>query len=756
MRSTPWLVLGSCLFLLSVGCAGNKNNGKHTQCSDGIDNDADGLIDFPADPGCTSADDDTEDSLPSPQCNDGRDNDGDGKVDYPNDPGCYAPQQDDETDDCPNGPGCPQCSDGKDNDNNGIIDFPGDPGCTAASDTDEYTENPVACGSNVHIKQLPFDNHISATIMNGASGLQSPTCGGTGIEDVYELRLTQPKVVVATTDTTLTSADTVLYIRGANCVDPTSEKICNDDVSSTNKASTITVALQPGTYYLVVDAHDAATSGSYDLTVHFYVGEGVPCQSADECGPGLVCRVPLGGTDKVCSKHECEDGVDNDADGKIDYPNDPGCLSPKGDDETDTCPNGASCPECGNGRDDDGDGFIDYPADPQCLAASSASEACVSHEPVVAITTAMTMGDTTGQTNDFKPACGSSVSTAPDRTYRLDVPLMTQLNLNLTATWDTVSALYNSTCGGTAISCSDPLNMTVTNVAAGTYYYVVDGYSTSAFGPFTINVSGKIANAQSCESALAQSGAITCGNGYACKGTVGSRTCQPALCSDGIDNDGDGKIDYPFDPGCDSPADDTEANPAILPVCSDGINNDPTQDTLIDFPADFGCAAASDTSEVFCMVETDVSSEVAVTAHVTTGTTTGKANDLTPGCSSFSTASDVTVGLQLPVPVVTLVVDTIGSAYDTVLTMHDTHCAMELGCDDDSGGSLKSKITLSNVGAGNYSITVDGYSSNNGAFTLNVLGTVAPMTSCVSPLFVSGVLACPSPTTCTGTPKKCQ
>ena len=43
------------------------------QCSDGIDNDGDGRIDFPADPGCTSASDNDEFNV-SPQCSDGIDN----------------------------------------------------------------------------------------------------------------------------------------------------------------------------------------------------------------------------------------------------------------------------------------------------------------------------------------------------------------------------------------------------------------------------------------------------------------------------------------------------------------------------------------------------------------------------------------------------------------------------------------------------------------------------------------------------------
>jgi hypothetical protein len=39
----------------------------------------------------------------------------------------------------------------------------------------------------------------------------------------------------------------------------------------------------------------------------------------------------------------------------------------------------------------------------------------------------------------------------------------------------------------------------------------------------------------------------------------------PPQCSDGIDNDGDGKIDYPADPGCKSPEDDDERCPVCPP-----------------------------------------------------------------------------------------------------------------------------------------------------------------------------------------------
>jgi len=69
------------------------------QCNDGIDNDGDGLTDFPADPGCTDANDNDEtDASPAAQCSDGIDNDGDGLTDFPADPGCTDANDNNESD----------------------------------------------------------------------------------------------------------------------------------------------------------------------------------------------------------------------------------------------------------------------------------------------------------------------------------------------------------------------------------------------------------------------------------------------------------------------------------------------------------------------------------------------------------------------------------------------------------------------------------------------------------------------------------
>lgn len=148
----------------------------------------------------------------------------------------------------------------------------------------------------------------------------------------------------------------------------------------------------------------------------------------------------------------------------------------------------------------------------------------------------------------------------------------------------------------------------------------------------------------------------------------------------------------------------------------------------------------------------------AITSTPIAGTTAGMTNNFpSNSCQSTSTGPDVAFGLQLPVPVTTLVLDLSTSAYDTVLSLRDTQCTTQLGCDDDSGDpSNQSKLTVNNLAAGSYAVVVDGYNSASGAFTLAVRGTVAAGTSCTSPLFAAGVLACPMGTTCTGTPATCQ
>jgi len=70
----------------------------------------------------------------------------------------------------------------------------------------------------------------------------------------------------------------------------------------------------------------------------------------------------------------CANGLDDDSDTFVDYPNDPGCIGTSDDDET-NAPAAPPIAICSNGLDDDSDGLIDYPNDPGCLDSSYSSEA---------------------------------------------------------------------------------------------------------------------------------------------------------------------------------------------------------------------------------------------------------------------------------------------------------------------------------------------------------------------------------------------
>jgi len=87
---------------------------------------------------------------------------------------------------------------------------------------------------------------------------------------------------------------------------------------------------------------------------------------------------------------------------------------------------------------------------------------------------------------------------------------------------------------------------------------------------------------------------ITFGSGGNGGGGGGTTTYQ---CNDGIDNDSDGLVDYPYDLGCTWTTDNTEYN-YIAPVvyeCNDGIDND--INGLIDYPQDLGCTSSTDNIE---------------------------------------------------------------------------------------------------------------------------------------------------------------
>ena len=72
-----------------------------------------------------------------------------------------------------------------------------------------------------------------------------------------------------------------------------------------------------------------------------------------------------------------------------------------------------------------------------------------------------------------------------------------------------------------------------------------------------------------------------------------------------------------------------------------------------------------------------------------------------------------------------LVVDTIGSGFDTGLALYTGSCGSlsQVACDDDSGGNLTSKITISATGGVTYYILAGGYNGYSGNLVLHLAFT---------------------------------
>jgi hypothetical protein len=178
----------------------------------------------------------------------------------------------------------PECADGLDNDGDGFIDM-ADPGCTAADDTSESIYATSCHGTGGTIYDATFadtsqDVFITGSTV-GAPSVFTPTDGSgdcstnasnSGPELVFFYRnFTYKSPVYFTLDTATTNYDTVLYVRQADCLNPTIE-LCNDDYAywyySMNN-SEIDVNLPAGDYFIFVDGYQGFghEAGNFQLII---------------------------------------------------------------------------------------------------------------------------------------------------------------------------------------------------------------------------------------------------------------------------------------------------------------------------------------------------------------------------------------------------------------------------------------------------------------------------------------------------------
>ena len=545
-------------------------------CLDGVDNDGDGIADFPFDPGCRSAGDSDELNPPNaPACADGDDNDGDALVDYPDDPGCTGAGDSDEEDKAVR----PACADGLDNDRDGHIDYPDDDGCQAAADYDERG----SCGDRydppVVMAGVPVVTDISRGVFRSHG-----TCGGQGNpETVFLYRVERRlEALEITTVGEGTTVATTLYVRRQACLDDAAEVGCDREPDGLMPPGHALRIENPdrGDYYIFVDGV-AGAAGPVQLTVN------------------------------EVQQAECLNGVDDDGNGRVDYPSDPGCDEAQDRDET--AP--ADPPACANDEDDDGDGAVDYPLDFGCISAAGNSEVDRCGQGVrfqeFPADRDFVLGDTSMGTNEMSGSCGGR--NQKEIIFHYSNPFNARLTFSTNHPETTVPTVVygRRDCDGAELpapaGCDDGAlggmqhgRITIDRAAVGDYWIIVDT-TLGQGGPFKLSVDVRRLDPGCVDGRDNDGDGAVDGDDPGCEDAADEDEADPpanaarAACRNDADDDGDGFIDFPYDPGCSARGDADEADPEVVPQCANGADDD--EDTRFDFPLDPGCQSRGDDNE---------------------------------------------------------------------------------------------------------------------------------------------------------------
>ena len=551
------------------GCEFGMCIGVH-QCEDGLDNDLDGAVDYPEDFSCDSLIDDDE-KLPMAQCQDGLDNDGDLLVDL-DDPGCSNNQDNDEfnflshleLEDIElffeNGT--------KLNVNeNSVISAPAKENVTligTVKNTYTIPEGVSIENSNVTIlvegilgkdlklfknvgKLTPqeefifnfefnteddggiFDTSLETLGIDGVSGdlhedlfqfkleVISSDIHDIGLKEDYDgfghrIRIkNESNAIVPDEIVEFEPNDTIdLQFLTENKGDfvenvsievaivksdgtivfkefKTKDNLAIGGSTTTGNKNNFALNFPSGDYNItvnidIINFNDANPEDNFALRQMTLLGEAQCNDKIDNDLDGAIdypedfsCD-SLIDDDELLPKSQCQDGLDNDGDLLVDL-DDPGCKNNQDDDESD----GTS--QCQDKIDNDKDGFIDYPADPGCVSKTDKSELPFN-----------------------KAQCDDGLDN--DKDGFIDYP----------ADKGCVSKIDNNELPFNIAQCNDGLD----NDKDGFIDYPVD-----------LGCVSKIDNSE--------------------------LPFNKAQCDDGLDNDGDKYIDYPIDKGCISKIDNDES-----------------------------------------------------------------------------------------------------------------------------------------------------------------------------------------------------
>ena len=538
-------------------------------CSNGLDDDGDGIVDFPLDPGCSAAgDEDEADPNNAPACGNERDDDADGLADYPADPGCAGVGDRDETDPQV----APSCADGVDNDDDGLTDFPEDRGCVSAADSSEGG----ACGRRYQAVETVAGEIVRGDSRRGEFASEG-SCGGRGAPEVVLVHRVENLIeaLIIRTDLDDNELETTLYVR-RGCLDEGSEVACSREAADGIPSNRLEIQDPvPGEYYIFIDG--LAAGGNFAVQI-----EEVP-------------------------RAQCLNGLDDDEDGRTDYPMDPGCHRPSDRDETDP----PVAPICSDGNDNDGDGVIDYPLDFGCQSAADNDEIDVCGQGVRTLSYPFGAPSVLTNTENGSTAHTGSceASAGPERIFVYENPHNANLRISVNHpdTIQRTTVYARSACDSGELGCSrggdeDQFRGTIEleRVAPGPVFIFVDH-------PFGLGGAVRLSIEAERLPPGCSDGIDNDEDGFIDGDDVGCEQADdederdppageaPPACFDGVDNDGDGLIDYPFDPGCAQKGALDEADLPVPPQCFNGEDDD--EDGVIDFPEDVGCSSAGDDEE---------------------------------------------------------------------------------------------------------------------------------------------------------------
>ncbi|WP_438007899.1 MXAN_6577-like cysteine-rich protein [Sorangium sp. So ce321] len=330
----------------------------------------------------------------------------------------------------------------------------------------------------------------------------------------------------------------------------------------------------------------------------------------------------------------------------------------------------------------------------------------------------------------------------PEATYAFTAPAYALYTFDSFGTsFDTVLHVHDGTCSGPSLGCNDDTSGLQSQVKllldeGQTVIVVLDGYSSSASGAYTLNVRQTFVPpcpAIELGSTVPQTvtgtteGAVdlmtpSCGSsggaeatysftapaagtyvfdtfGSTFNTTLSARDGQCAGAALGCNTDAGGTTQSRLTLELD------EGQTIILIV--DGSSASASGEftlTAQKFDGGGTCSSAIDLGSVF--------------PQVVTGTTAEQPESVTPTCGS-STAPDMLYSYTAAENG-TYIFDTFGSSFDTVLQVFDGSCSTPLRCNDDAGGGRQSRLTVDMVAGQTVLIAVDGRGTSSGEYVLQV------------------------------------